>query len=98
MSPERVRVRLRPKFAPLYPELTTEVWLSAREVAEVMVARASQARRQSLHRRTWDPRHFEFRPGPLGRSARRPSLRLAPPRLSASSTDSASPTCASLRW
>ena len=70
MSAEReVRLRVRPKFAPLYPELATEVWMSAREVAAVMVARASQARRQSLHRRTLDPRHFEFRGGALeGRS------------------------------
>ena len=67
MSPERgVRVRVRPKFARLYPELATEAWLSSREFAAVMVARASQARRQSLHRRTWDPRHFELRGSPQG--------------------------------
>jgi hypothetical protein len=45
--------------------LATDVWVSAREFAEVIVARASQARRQSLHRRTLDPRHFEFRRRPL---------------------------------
>ena len=60
-APPEVRVRLRSKFARMYPELAAEVWISAREVALVMVARASQARRESLHRRTWDPRHFEFR-------------------------------------
>lgn len=66
MSAEReVRVRVRSEFAALYPELATGVWLSAREFAKVMVARASEARRQSLHRRTLDPRHFEFR-GPAG--------------------------------
>ena len=62
---ERVRVRVRSKFAARYPELATDVWVSAREFAEVIVARASQARRQSLHRRTLDPRHFEFRRRPL---------------------------------
>jgi hypothetical protein len=60
MSAER-DVRVRSEFAPLYPELATDVWVSAREFAEVIVARASQARRQRLHRRTLDPRHFEFR-------------------------------------
>ena len=69
MSPERgVRVRVRPRFARLYPELATEAWISSREFAAVMVARASQARRQSLHRRTWDPRHFEILRRPAGRS------------------------------
>jgi hypothetical protein len=60
MSVER-EVRVRPEFAGLYPELAADVWLPAREFAEVIVARASQARRQSLRRRTLDPRHFEFR-------------------------------------
>ena len=61
MSAEReVRVRVRSQFAGLYPELATGVWVSAGEFAQVIVARASQARRESLHRRTLDPRHFEF--------------------------------------
>lgn len=65
MSPEReVRVRLRSKFAARYPELAPDVWLSAREFAQVIVARASQARRESIRRRTLDPRHFEFRRPP----------------------------------
>jgi len=60
-----VRVRVRPQFAGMYPELAADVWLPAREFAEVMVARASQARRHGLRRRTLDPRHFEFRGGAL---------------------------------
>ena len=62
MSAQRdVRVRVRSQFAALYPELATGVWVSAREFAQVIVARASQARRESLHRRTLDLRHFEVR-------------------------------------
>jgi hypothetical protein len=64
MSAQReVRVRVRSQFAALYPELATGGWVSAREFAQVIVARASQARRQSLHRRTLDLRHFEVRGG-----------------------------------
>jgi hypothetical protein len=62
MSAQRdVRVRVRSQFAALYPELATSGWVSAREFAQVIVARASQARRESLHRRTLDLRHFEVR-------------------------------------
>jgi hypothetical protein len=64
-----VRVRVRSEFAALYPELAADEWLSARDFAVVMVARASQARRQRLHRRTLDPRHFEFRGALEARSA-----------------------------
>jgi hypothetical protein len=60
-APRDVRVRVRPQFAALYPELATGAWVSAREFAQVIVARASQARRDSLHRRTLDLRHFEVR-------------------------------------
>jgi len=62
MSAQRdVRVRVRSQFAALYPELATGAWVSAREFARVIVARASQARRENLHRRTLDLRHFEVR-------------------------------------
>jgi hypothetical protein len=75
MSAQReVRVRVRPQFAALYPELATGVWVSAREFAQVIVARASQARRQSLHRRTLDLRHFEVRGAPERARVRRPAL------------------------
>ena len=78
MGAEReVRVRLRSKFAALYPELATNGWVSAREFAEVIVARAVQARRQSLHRRTMDPRHFEFSGGAQGAARDRSVNRMA---------------------
>jgi hypothetical protein len=55
-----VRVRVRPEFAARYPELAPGVWVSAREFAHVIVTRARQARHYSIHRRTLDPRHFDF--------------------------------------
>ena len=73
MSTKReVLVRVRSAFAGLYPELASDVWLSAREFAEVIVARASQARRESLRRRTLNPRHFEFRGAQDARCLRGP--------------------------
>jgi hypothetical protein len=61
-DPER-EVRVRPEYSAQYPELAADAWVPAREFAEVMVRRARTARGQSLHRRTLDPRHFEFRGG-----------------------------------
>ena len=63
MSAER-EVRVRPQYADLYPELSVGEWMPARSFAEAMVQRASSARRLSIHRRTLDQRHFEFRGGP----------------------------------
>jgi hypothetical protein len=64
MSADReVRVRVRPQYARLYPELPADAWLAARDFAVVMVARATQARRHRIRRRTLDPRHFEFHGG-----------------------------------
>jgi hypothetical protein len=57
-------VRLRPLAADLYPEITAEVWLPARQVAELLTQRARAARGLNIHQRTLDPRHFEFRGGP----------------------------------
>jgi hypothetical protein len=56
-------VRLRPFVAALYPEITPDVWLPARQVAEMLTLRARAARGLSVHQRTLDPRHFEFRGG-----------------------------------
>jgi hypothetical protein len=56
-------VRLRREFAALYEEIPAELWLPARQVAELTVQRASSARRLSISRRTLDPKHFEFRGG-----------------------------------
>ena len=55
-------VRVRREYAALYPELT-DGWVPAHEFAQVIVLRARTARGASLHRRTLDPRHFEFRGG-----------------------------------
>ena len=62
-------VRVRPEFAGLYPELAPGVWVGAAELAELIVQRASAARRMSIHRRTLDPDHFEFRGGEPDRRA-----------------------------
>ena len=56
-------VRVRAEYAALYPELAVDAWVPARKFAEVIVLRARTARGQSLHRRTLDNRHFEFRGG-----------------------------------
>ena len=56
-------VRLRPSVAALYPEITPDVWLPARQVAEMLTTRARVARGLNVQQRTLDPRHFEFRGG-----------------------------------
>jgi hypothetical protein len=58
MSNDR-ECRLRPECEHLYDALPPGVWRRAREVAELLVARAGEARRV-------DARHFEFRGGPAG--------------------------------
>jgi hypothetical protein len=63
MREEIRECRLRPEFAHLYEELIPDVWVPAREWAEQLVARARKARHLSIHRRTLDPSHFEFRGG-----------------------------------
>lgn len=75
MTEEVRKCRLRPEFAHLYEELTPDVWVPAREWAERLVVRARKARLLSIHQRTLDPGHFEFRGGgrpahPSGRSRR----------------------------
>lgn len=62
MGDER-EVRLRPEFAHLYEGLESGAWLRAREWAAAVVDRARRARAASVHQRTFDPRHFEFRGG-----------------------------------
>jgi hypothetical protein len=64
-GPDR-EVRVRAEYAGLYPELAVDVWVPSRLFAEMMVLRARTARGVGLHRRTLDPRHFEFRGGPAG--------------------------------
>jgi hypothetical protein len=55
-------VRLRPEFAALYPTIPAG-WLPAPQLAEAIVLRAQESRSLGIHRRTFDPRHFEFRGG-----------------------------------
>jgi hypothetical protein len=55
-------VRLRPEHASLYANVPPG-WLPAAQLAEAIVARAQEARSLGIHRRTFDPRHFEFRGG-----------------------------------
>jgi hypothetical protein len=78
--------RLRPEYDHLYDAVPAGVWRRAREVAELLVARASEVRRLSLQERTFDARHFEFRGGTAG--ARPPSWRTrASDKPSAPSTE-----------
>ncbi|HYC31941.1 MAG TPA: hypothetical protein VEB59_06595 [Gemmatimonadales bacterium] len=61
-------VRLRSEFAGLYPGLNPGIWVPATQWAAAIVTMAHEARHDHLYRRTFDPRHFEFRggPGPRG--------------------------------
>ena len=68
-------LRLLPEFAEIYPELPASEWLPAARWAEALVARAQDARRLSIHRRTFDPTHFEFRGGPPPRGPGKRHLR-----------------------
>ena len=57
--------RLRPEYAAVYAEIPTGLWMAATDLADIIVRRAQVARALSLHQRTLDPRHFEFRGGSL---------------------------------
>ena len=62
------RVRVRPEFASLYPELVRGVWMSAGKAAR-LIQQADPAQ-QRVHdcacRRLMCEAHFEFRGGPRG--------------------------------
>ena len=60
-------IRLRFKYAERYPSLPVGEWLSPSQLAATLVARAQRARATQQRHRTFDPRHFEFRPGPPSR-------------------------------
>lgn len=60
-------VRLRPEFASVYPGLTPGEWIPTATLAGAIAERAQQARFLSLHRRTFNPHHFDFRGGPVAR-------------------------------
>ena len=62
-KPPPRQVCLKPQFAGLYEHMPAGTWLSASVWAELLVTRAARARHLSIHQRTFDPRHFEFRGG-----------------------------------
>ena len=55
------RIRLKPEYARSYGGVEPGAWLPVSEAAEQLVRRADRLRAVGLHRRTFDPRHFEFR-------------------------------------
>ena len=61
-SPQR-EVRLRREYAGLYPGLEAGTWVPSTQWAAAIVSMAHEARHDNLYRRTFDPRHFEFRGG-----------------------------------
>ena len=76
MSTPRPReIRLRPEFSDQHPGLPPGEWVPATQWVDVIVSRAQEARREGIHRRTFDPRHFEFRGGLPPRGARGGHLR-----------------------
>lgn len=68
-------VRLRPEFAEIYPALPPGEWVAAAAWAAAIVDRAREARLLSIHRRTFDPDHFDFRGGAPPRDAASRHLR-----------------------
>jgi hypothetical protein len=60
---DRREARLRPEYAEVYAEIPTGLWMAAADLADIIVRRAQIARALSIHQRTLDPRHFEFRGG-----------------------------------
>jgi hypothetical protein len=73
MDGNRLReVRLKPEFAEIYQDMPVGQWLPAARWAQLIVARAQQARARQVQQRTFDPGHFEFRGGepPRGSGAR----------------------------
>lgn len=56
-------VRLKPEYADEYSDLEPGRWLKPSDLAARLVARSHARRRLSLHTRTFNPLHFEFRGG-----------------------------------
>jgi hypothetical protein len=69
VTPLPREARLRPEYAEEYPGIEAGVWIAAAELARKLVERTYARRRLSLHTRTFDPRHFEFRGGVAGARA-----------------------------
>jgi hypothetical protein len=74
-------VRLKPEFAPEYPDMPPGVWMPAAELARKLIERAYAGRREGRHTRTFDPTHFEFRGGDTGRRLRTRRTRSTDPRI-----------------
>jgi hypothetical protein len=55
------RIRLKPEYARSYEGVVAGAWLPVSEAAEQLVRRADRLRSAGVHRRTFDPRHFEYR-------------------------------------
>jgi hypothetical protein len=59
--------RLKPEYVGLYPGLTAQIWLPAKEVAEHIIAIVRHERgRLGQHGRLIAEDHFEFRGGDRG--------------------------------
>jgi hypothetical protein len=64
------RVRVRPEYAPLYPEIVPGVWMSARRATRLVKHAGPQARSTEqgcAGGRVLCDAHFEFRGGRSGR-------------------------------
>ena len=56
--------RLRPEYGRMYPGLTAQIWLPAKEIAEHIIAVVRRERgRLGQHGRLLAEEHFEFRGG-----------------------------------
>jgi hypothetical protein len=55
------RILLNPEYARSYEGVVAGAWLPVSEAAEQLVRRADRRRSAGVHRRTFDPRHFEYR-------------------------------------
>lgn len=56
-------VKLKAEYAAEYPGIAPDVWMSAKELAQVLVERVHARRKEGLYTRTFDPTHFDFRGG-----------------------------------
>jgi hypothetical protein len=61
------RVRVRPAYAHLYPEIIPDVWLSAWRVTRLVRRAASRTGAERIGARVLSDEHFEFRGGTRGR-------------------------------
>jgi hypothetical protein len=67
--------RLRAEYAEEYPGIEAGTWITAAELANLLVERTHARRLQNLYTRTFDPRHFEFRGGAPPRPTNKRNVR-----------------------